>query len=117
MLEAAVAHHLRASDWRIAFDSDDPDGQSLRFYYPPGVSGLLSSYIAPSVKLELGARSDHFPVESRTIRPYLADALPVVVSRPETTVRVLSAERTFWEKATILHAIAHRPLEKALAKA
>jgi len=29
-------------------------------------------------------------------------------------VKVLSVERTFWEKATILHAEFHRPTEKAL---
>jgi len=32
---------------------------------------------------------------------------------PNGEVKVLSAERTFWEKATILHAEFHRPPEKA----
>ncbi|WP_281438314.1 nucleotidyl transferase AbiEii/AbiGii toxin family protein [Rhizobium sp. 007] len=30
---------------------------------------------------------------------------------PDTSVTVLSARRTFWEKATALHAEAHRPAE------
>lgn len=116
-LQAAVASALPENDWRIELADDDPDGQSLRFFYPPSVIGAFNRYFAPSVKLELGARSDHFPVESRTIRPYLADALPAAVHEPETRVRVLHAERTFWEKATILHAIAHRPIDKPLPNA
>ena len=32
---------------------------------------------------------------------------------PNSTVTVLSAQRTFWEKATALHAEAHRPAETA----
>ena len=32
-------------------------------------------------------------------------------SEPECRIRTLKAERTFWEKATLLHAEAHRPLD------
>lgn len=36
------------------------------------------------------------------------------IYEPETWIRVLNAERTFWEKATILHQYAHLPEGKNL---
>ncbi len=67
------------------------------------------AYITPRVKLELGARGDPWPTEDRVIRPYAADDYPDFFENPDCTVTVLSARRTFWEKATALHAEAHRP--------
>ena len=107
---------LEQADWELDLDESDPDRQSIRFRFPPGVATGLSGYFLPSVKLELGARSDHFPVEQREIQPYLADAFPALIHDPFTSVRVLAAERTFWEKATLLHAIAHQPQSKPLPR-
>ena len=69
------------------------------------------AYITPRVKLEFGARGDPWPTEEKTIRPYAADDHPDFFENPDCTVTVLSARRTFWEKATALHAEAHRPKE------
>ena len=41
-----------------------------------------------------------------SVKPYVANASGKVTIEG-TQVRVLGAERTFWEKATILHAISH----------
>jgi hypothetical protein len=41
----------------------------------------------------------------------VAEDYPGVFEDPDGTVTVLSARRTFWEKATALHAEAHRPTE------
>ncbi len=68
-----------------------------------------------SVKIELGARSDHFPVDSADVTPYLCDAFPDALSDKIARVRVLAAERTFWEKATILHMLHHAPRDKKIA--
>jgi hypothetical protein len=38
----------------------------------------------------------------------------VASDEPGCQVRTLTAERTFWEKATLLHALAHRALDKPL---
>ncbi len=46
------------------------------------------------------------------IQPYAADVLPQLFKEPSCQVRTLGAERTFWEKATLLHAEYHRPMEK-----
>lgn len=102
------------TDWKFSLDPDDPDRQSLLFHYPPAIRTNLSPYFATSVKIELGARSDHFPVEKRFITPYLADAIPKSLSNAPAEVRVLAAERTFWEKATILHMLHHAPETKKI---
>lgn len=114
-LRRQIEHALGTSqNWSIDMDKNDVDGQSVQFNYPPAVVSELSPYFAPSIKLELGARSDHFPVENATIAPYLADAIPGVLEGYDVPVRVLAGERTFWEKATILHATAHLPESKHL---
>lgn len=46
------------------------------------------------------------------IRPYAAEQFPDQFKQGETSVRTITAERTFWEKATILHQEAHRGAEK-----
>jgi hypothetical protein len=63
--------------------------------------------------MEFGARSDHWPVSMQTIKPYLQEAIPESVDG-KTFIRVLNVERTFWEKATILHMYAHYPEGKEI---
>jgi hypothetical protein len=58
-----------------ADDTEDPDKQTLLFNYRSFFSGSFA-YLRPVVKIELGARSETEPVESPTIRPYLAEAFP-----------------------------------------
>lgn len=98
--------------WRLTLDDSDPDAQSLSFQYPS--ISPKDGYIRPFVKIEIGARSEHWPVSERRLRSYATEALKGKVSDDEIAVRVLNAERTFWEKATILHRLAHLPDEKLL---
>ena len=60
----------------------------------------------------MGARAVHWPCETSTVTPYVAEQFPKGLREAHGTVKVLSAERTFWEKATILHAEYHRPADK-----
>jgi hypothetical protein len=39
----------------------------------------------------------------------VADDFPAFFAEPDCTITVLSARRTFWEKASALHAETHRP--------
>ena len=66
------------------------------------------------MKIEIGARSEHWPVSDHRIQSYAKEALKEKIHEPETKIRVLNAERTFWEKATILHQYAHLPEDKKL---
>ena len=92
--------------WEIKLDSDDSDKQTILFTYPSIIDNSMNNYIQPVVKIELGARSDHWPVEVMSVKPYVSNASGKVTIEG-TQVRVLGAERTFWEKATILHAISY----------
>jgi hypothetical protein len=110
-LRHEISSELHRSDgWRLLVNEDDPDGQTLWFEYPSNAS--TEGYIRPSVKIEIGARSEHWPVSEYKIQSYLKEALKEKVIEPAVSVRVLNAERTFWEKATILHQYAHLPQGK-----
>lgn len=111
-LGAVYGKILGKNNWSIEIDVNDPDRQTLLFHYPRCLSDsdyTISTYIEPAVKLELGSSSDHEPSSKETISPYSAELFPDYFSDPTTSVTVLSGERTFWEKLTILHAEYHRP--------
>lgn len=112
-LRAAIAEKLGANDeWELALDANDADSQTLLFQFPRSIHEGISSYFAPSVKIEIGARSDHFPVEDAKISAYVTEIIPDIVHSFDVSVRVLQARRTFWEKATILHMLYHCPDQK-----
>jgi len=73
--------------------------------YPAAFS---AGYIRPQVRLEIGPLASWVPSSSRTIRSYAAEAFPRAFADPLCAVVAIDAERTFWEKATILHQEAHR---------
>ena len=97
----------------LSKDDTDPDQQSLAFAYPrTGLTQGATAYLRPSVKIEFGARSDHWPAEIKEVQPYLAEAIRDAVQESRIEVKVMDVRRTFWEKATILHQLAHLPAEK-----
>ncbi len=121
-LKAACTHHItdkflpalrkRLQDslspgWELRQDHSEP--QTLNFAYPQDLELQETSYIAREVRLELGARSDHWPSCAGSVRPYVAEHFPGALRVSTTTVNTLEARRTFWEKATLLHAMYHRP--------
>jgi len=66
-------------------------------------------YLRPEIRLDIGPLAAWTPHQSHTIQSYAAEVFPGVFSAPCCIVPVISAERTFWEKITILHQEAHRP--------
>jgi hypothetical protein len=110
-IEAALEDALT---WSLTVDEDDPDCQSLLFTYPSSLPESTGAYIRPAVKIELGARSDHWPSDQVRIAPYVAERFPAAFETTDFIVKVLAAERTFWEKATLLHAEYHRPPDKEI---
>lgn len=94
--------------WSIEPDPDDKNQQTLLFNYPRTLGNEDGvGYIKPRIKLEYGARGEPEPFEQRSIVPYLAEEFPDELPDAETSVETLSVTRTFWEKATILHALHH----------
>ncbi len=111
--EAIEAELGTEMGWRLV--PDERDAGTLLFVYPAGVEEV-SLYNAPMVRIEMGGRSDVWPAETGILKPYAAAVVPQVFDAPEVSVRVLAAERTFWEKATILHNEYYRPVEKRRAE-
>lgn len=99
-LNSAIVKKLGTTDgWKIEVDASD--SQTLNFEYPSVAP--KNNYIHPFVKIEMGARSEHWPVSEHKIQSYVKEALKEKVHENDVVLRVLNAERTFWEKATILH--------------
>ncbi len=85
-------------------DEDDVDGQTLFVEYPTLYPSGDIAYVAPRVRIEAGARSALDPSLNCTITPYVADELPDW-SFDVGDIRVIAAERTYWEKLLILHGV------------
>jgi hypothetical protein len=110
-LRARIAAACDSAGWSLDVSPDDP--QTLLFAYPTVYDeGATAGYVRPVVKIKCGARSDRWPVSPQPLAPYLAEAFPQAFPDASFNVPVLGIERTFWEKATILHAEAHRPVDK-----
>lgn len=103
---------LGDTSWKIEVDPDMPDGQCLLFHYPSVFPAGSAGYVPPVVKIELGARSDDWPHEEKSIVPYVIEHIPAFDTDAAFPVRVLAAERTFWEKACLLHEETFRPADK-----
>ena len=118
-LRDAIAEQLgEPGNGAWSLEIDPADAQTVNFHYPtalPADAYASMAYITPRVKLELGARRDPWPTAEKIIRPYAADDYPDYFEAADTRVTVLSAGRTFWEKATALHAEAHRSAASPMA--
>lgn len=85
---------------------DTADLNVINIYYPKAFS---DAYIRPEIRLEIGPIASWLPFETHIISPYAAVQFPRIFKEPSCTVHAIKAERTFWEKATILHHEANRP--------
>jgi hypothetical protein len=88
----------------VVIDATDPHTVNVR--YP---ASFAAAYIRPEVRLEIGPLASWVPSEQHTIEPYAAEMFPNAFEERTCSVMAIRAERTFWEKATILHQEAHRP--------
>jgi hypothetical protein len=110
-LEEAVAAVLgKGKDAWFEFMTDAATNSPvLLFHYsttqPPGFA-----YLRRSVKLEFGSLTDQQPTGRHAVRPLITEVLPDAFADWRCEVVALEVERSFWEKATILHAEYHRPI-------
>jgi hypothetical protein len=93
------------ASFNVGPDPDNEDGQNLLIHYPSVVEA--DPYIAPSVKIESGAKSALDPNEKRAISPYIADDLPEPESLAIPDIVTIDPERTFLDKVLILHGMTH----------
>jgi hypothetical protein len=61
------------------------------------------------IRLEIGALAAWTPATMAEIVPYASQFYPNVFEQKATSILTAAPERTFWEKATILHHEANRP--------
>jgi hypothetical protein len=96
---------LRSTGVGLFAEVDSKDPLVVNVRYPAAFS---ESYIRPEVRLEIGPLGSWVPSKVHSIKPYAAEILPNLFDDPSCAVLTIVAERTFWEKATILHQEAHR---------
>lgn len=114
-LEALTADVMGTNE-QLQFEFlKDPVSKSpvILFHYPSSLPTGFP-YIKRSVKLEFGSLTDQQPTGHHTIQPWIAEIFPNAFSDCHFPVIALEIQRSFWEKATILHAEYHRPLNKPM---
>jgi hypothetical protein len=87
----------------------------IHFEYPGTGLRPPANYNQALVKIELSGRADRWPMTDRIIRPYIADTFPAESGDPRLTLSCVRPERTFWEKAALIHEQNIRPEERPLA--
>lgn len=101
----------KSDDWSLHVSDQDPNVVQFRY---PTASAKGLDYLNPQVVLELGTHAEFVPHDDFMIRSFAAEEFPTVVADGDVAVVALLAKRTFWEKATILHAEYYRPPETPL---
>lgn len=95
---------LLGTDVNIYIDPND-DGV-VNFEYPPEFN---DSSILSLIRLEIGALAAWTPTKITEIKPYIFNYYPQIFEKGSSLILTTTEERTFWEKATILHQEAQRP--------
>lgn len=85
---------------------DEKDKQTVLFAYPHLFTNAATLQV---IRLEIGALAAWSPAKMVSITPFAAEYYPNLFAHKTTNVLTAVPERTFWEKATILHHEANRP--------
>ncbi|MGC4011507.1 MAG: nucleotidyl transferase AbiEii/AbiGii toxin family protein [Pseudomonas sp.] len=102
-LRQCAVVEIGPDQFRLEIDPDDPDGQTILFWYPVATQ-RENDYIRSAVKIEAGAKSALDPHTLATVTPYVNDDLQVH-DLSVHNVTTVEAERTFWDKVVILHGL------------
>jgi len=111
LLEGAIIDVLGsapAGKW-LHYELDVDAKSPIVYFQYPTSQGHGFDYVRREVKLELGTLTDQQPTGRYPIAPLIASVFAPVFVGWECEVMALELQRTFWEKATILHAEYHRP--------
>lgn len=110
LLEGAIIEVLGAAPagkW-LHYELDaDAKSPILYFRYPTSQAHVFD-YVRREVKLELGTLTDQQPTGRYPIQPLIASVYAALFIDWKCEVVALELQRTFWEKATILHPEYHR---------
>lgn len=100
---------ILSTDAKVYVDTND--NGTVCFEYPGSFS---DESILRAIRLEIGALAAWTPTQMTKIRSYAAEQYASVFDKPESEILTTTAERSFWEKATILHQEALRPEGSAI---
>ncbi len=112
VLEKSIGAVLGAPAGRdgwLTYRFDEAGRSPVLYFAYPGALPRGVAYIAREVKIEFGSLTDQRPVGRHPIQAFVAELAPGAFADFDAEVAALELERTFWEKATILHAEFHRP--------
>ena len=109
----ALGEKTGGAAW-MEFEVDATTHSPVVLFHYPTIAPTGFNYLRRFVKMEFGALTDQRPVGTHTIRPWLAEEFPKQLTDFKCSLVALELERTFWEKATILHAEHHRDRAKPI---
>lgn len=98
----------------MEFRVDEETHSPVVLFHYPSNEPTGFEYLRRSVKMEFGSLTDQRPVGKHAISPWVAEEFPDVLADFQCELVALELERTFWEKATILHAEYHRDAAKQI---
>lgn len=101
-------------DTWLTYHLDEAGRSPVLYFAYPGALPRGVAYIAREVKIEFGSLTDQRPVGRHPIQAFVAELAPGAFADFGAEVVALELERTFWEKATILHAEFHRPSDRQM---
>ncbi len=90
---------------------DENDGFSINIQYP---SLFSDPALRPQILLEIGPLASWSPFANYEISSFVSQKFPQHFEHTWCKVATIVAERTFWEKATILHQEANRAENKKI---
>jgi hypothetical protein len=114
-LEQSIVEHLGqrkdGSPW-LRYENDPVARSPILHFEYPSAEATGFEYLRREVKLELGSLTDQQPTGLHQVRAWVVDDFPTAFPDGQCRVTALELPRTFWEKATILHAEHHRPADQ-----
>jgi hypothetical protein len=103
----ALGKRAGSEAW-MEFQLDGTTHSPVVLFHYPSSEPTGFEYLGRFVKIEFGSLTDQRPVGTHDIRPWVAEEFPKQLNDFRCKLVALELERTFWEKATILHAEYHR---------
>lgn len=110
--ELSAAKDIDRNADRVEVQVDLQANSPVLLFNYPTTQPAGFEYLKRAVKLEFGSLTEQRPTGRHQVRPWLADTFPQLFEDWKCEVVALEIERTFWEKATILHAEYYRPKDK-----
>lgn len=94
-------------DYKINMYCDSKEKNTIVFEYPRQFD---NNSILNVIRIEFGPLAAWTPSKLTKVSSYINDYYPKVFTQAFTKVLTVTPERTFWEKVTILHHEANRPI-------